>query len=265
MQDLLEKWAEIKPRIRGKKIVLFLDYDGTLTPIVKNPKKARISREQRRLIRETSLEPFIEVAVVSGRELGDVKKRIGIPRLMVAGNHGLELEGPKVRYVNSGADALRPVMKDLARDLQKKLGNVPGLWIEDKKLTLSVHFRKVRAAEVAKIKKRFSEIFRQWRRRHRIVLTEGKKVWEIRPAVSWDKACIVKWLLKRFKAGSGVAPIYIGDDATDEAAFRTIRGNGLAVRVSKTSGKPTAARFRLKSPSEVYRFLERLKNIKAGA
>ncbi len=260
MRPLFSAWPAVRERLRGaSRIALFLDYDGTLTPIVSHPSKARLSAAGRRLLRSLSRRPEIWIALVSGRSLKEVRRMVGVKGLCYVGNHGLELAGPKIRHVNPMARKSRPVMKKIAASLRKELKRIPGTWVEDKGLTLSVHCRQVNPKKKPLARRLFLDIVRPYAGKKQIRLTAGKEVFEVRPPVRWTKGTVVSWLLARQPALSRgpVLPIYIGDDQTDEDAFQALGKRGITVRVG--AGNPLSqAQYRVRSPAEVGRFLRRL-------
>jgi trehalose-phosphatase len=143
--------------------------------------------------------------------------------------------------------------------LSRALGTIRGVFVENKGLSLSIHYRlaeRHRAGEVERIVKQVvggSEAVGQAR------ITSGKKVYEVRPAVTWDKGKAIKLLMKKYGKGgrrSGLLPMYFGDDLTDEDGFRVIEsyGMGISVFVGEQNQESTA-RYFLKSPAEVITFL----------
>jgi trehalose-phosphatase len=263
LEHLLSVWSEVVKQLRGARHVLLLtDYDGTLTPIVDRPEMANLAEDTRRSIRSLARQRRFTLGVISGRALGDLKDKVGISGIIYAGNHGLEIEGPGISFVNPVAEELKPILGIMHYVLSRALGTIRGVFVENKGLSLSIHYRLVeerRAREVERIVKQVvggAEAAGQAR------ITSGKKVYEVRPAVIWDKGKAVKLLVKRCGKGgrnSGLLPIYVGDDLTDEDGFRVIENyvNGISVFVGE-EGQPTTARYFLKSPVEVATFLDML-------
>jgi trehalose-phosphatase len=246
----LERVAEIGLRAAGRRLALFLDYDGTLTPIVGRPEDAILAPEmQRRLER---LAGHLPVAVVSGRDLEDVRGRVGVDGITYAGSHGLDIRGPGIRH-DAGADAARAVSA-VAATLERELPDVPGLLVERKRFGVSVHYRLVDPAAVPAIEavvRRVVDAAEGLRRR------DGAMVFEVQPDVPWDKGRAVEALLAVLGASERLHPVYVGDDRTDEDAFRVLVGTGTGI-VVWTAPRPTAARYWLADPSEVGRFLDAL-------
>lgn len=241
----------------AKQVALFLDYDGTLTPIVKRPSRARLSAAAKRVLRQLAKLPGVWVALVSGRKLEDLERMVRLEDLCYVGNHGLELKGPKLRYVNPVARRSEPVLRRIKEALRPRLRRIKGAWVEDKGLTLSVHYRRVEPTEKILVRNGLNEVVRPYQEKGQVRVTHGKEVLEVRPPVRWDKGAMVRWLLARREAmtDSEVLPVYVGDDATDEDAFEALGRRGLTVAVGPASPLTRAA-YVVKSPSEVKRFLE---------
>ena len=235
---------------------LFLDYDGTLTPIVKRPGMAELSRPRRNLLRKLARSPHFLVAIVSGRMLSDITKRVGIKGIYYVGNHGFEVTGPKLKFTHPKAKTAKPILRKIKKELSRRLRDVKGIIIEDKILTMSLHYRLVRRSDTEKVKRAFQNIVRPFRRAKKIRITRGKKVFEIRPNAKWNKGEAVLWLLKKIGGRKKFIPVYIGDDTTDEDAFRALKRKGPTFRVGKT-GK-TLARYRIKNVRQVYQLLKLL-------
>jgi len=235
------------------KYLLFLDYDGTLTPIVKKPSLAILSKSRRSILRKISRAKHILVAIISGRSLADVKKKVGIPHLIYAGNHGFEIQGPGIKLVHPAAQKTKPLLKKIKPELAQALKGIKGIIIEDKVLSLSVHYRQVSAKSAQKVNRIFNQVVKPYLKKRKIKVTQGKKVFEVRPPVNWNKGYAVLWLLKELTKKIKATPIYIGDDLTDEDAFYALRKKGLTIRVGEKS--KTFAKQWLRDVDEVYNFL----------
>ncbi|HRY30444.1 MAG TPA: trehalose-phosphatase [Elusimicrobiota bacterium] len=250
MKNLWKHWPEVRERfIHRKKILLLLDFDGTLSPLVKNPNKAKLPRRLRTSLRELRDMPRVRVAIMSGRPLSYLKSEIGLRRVHYGSNHGLEITGPALSFRHSAAAAARPLLQRLARRVKRALRSVPGSHLEDKGLTLSLHYRAVPAPH----RKAFFGILRRAKSRTAglpLLWTSGRKVWELRPKLLWDKGKAGLHLVRRL---GNPFPIVIGDDRTDEDMFASLRERGLAIRVGR--GKGSAAEFYLRRQTDVLRFL----------
>lgn len=260
MEHLLSAWPEVARQFRSARhILLLLDYDGTLTPIVERPELANLPESTRQLLQALAQKQHLTLGIISGRALVDLKDRVGIEDIVYAGNHGLEIEGPGISFVNPVAEEFRPVLRLMYSVLTRALGAIRGVLVEDKGLTLSVHYRQVAADKSTQVKNIFDRIAQGAATLGKIRITSGKKVYEIRPVVAWDKGKAIKLLMKRYGKGgrkSRLLPIYIGDDVTDEDGFRVIEnyGGGISIFVGEASPSSTA-RYFLRSPEEVARFL----------
>jgi trehalose-phosphatase len=256
MEYLFSHWGKLKNRLSDKWIFLFLDYDGTLTPIAETPNKAVISKEIKDLLDKISTSPHCKVAIISGRALSDIKGLVGLKDIIYAGNHGLEIEGPKIRFESQVSHRLKSIIRHIYEDIVSKLSKFKGVLIEDKGLTIGVHYRLVDKKDVREFLSIFAGITEPYIIRHKIKINLGKKVYEIRPPVIWDKGKVVLWLLARqqFQAGEDkILPIYIGDDVTDEDAFKALRKKGLTIFVGERLG--SEAKYYLKTTEEVAEFL----------
>lgn len=243
---------------------LLLDYDGTLTPIVDDPAAAHLSLTMRQVVHALLGHRRYRVALVSGRSLADLRTRIDDPRLYLAGNHGLEITAPGMTYCHPQAMQLRPHLTVLARELRHELQAIPGVWVEDKGLTLTVHMRQVQAAHVPIVQQQVCHRLGPDLTRGVLTLRTGKAVLEIRPAVTWGKGEAVRWLVERMqhdllRARGGT--IYIGDDETDEDAFQVLDTGGIGIVVG-SERHHSAAAYAVASPEEVGQFLTALSTLR---
>jgi len=262
MQHLFARWVSIKERLKNGNLFIFLDYDGTLSPIVERPEEARLPGETRKLLDGLSGMPGCKVAVVSGRALEDLKKRVGLEGVIYVGNHGLELEGPKIKFREFLSKGYKQILQEIKHKLEESLSSFAGALIEDKGLSLSVHYRRSAKGDIPRIKTVFHETVIPHLIADKIHIKQGKMVLEIRPPVEWDKGKAVLWLLARQQFTSQEArvyPLYIGDDVTDEDAFKALKNRGLTVFV----GKPLSshARYYLHNTEEVSELLKRIINL----
>lgn len=235
-----------------RSLAIFLDYDGTLTPIVSHPGKAFLSDSTRQTLRAVAMQA--PVAILSGRELEDVRKRVAIDGIVYAGSHGFDIAGPRGLRRQEAIEFL-PALDVAEKELREKLAGIAGALIERKRFSIATHYRNVNESDFPKMERGVSEITTRHRELRRI---DGKKVYELLPNIDWDKGKAVLWLLEKLGLDrSNARPIYIGDDRTDEDAFRALEQRGVGILVSEKP-KPTAASYSLKDPSEVERFLSEL-------
>ncbi len=231
--------------------VIFLDFDGTLAPIVSSPEMASLSTEIRSLLLELSR--MTEIAVISGRSLDDIRGRVGIPGIIYAGNHGAEIWDGTAVAVTQSVTSSRDLIEDILKRLSQATSNISGVRIEDKGITVSVHYREVRTRDLAD----FFDIFFNIVTGHEdsLRITSGKKVFEIRPRDIWNKGDAIKWISDTLLPGRVV--LYTGDDTTDEDAYVAIKGQGVSVSI----GTSAESDFYLKDQTEIKDFLEFLLEI----
>lgn len=226
--------------------VFFLDYDGTLTPIVDRPELAVVSEKMQDLVK--SLASKYTVAVVSGRMREDVENLLGVKGIFYAGSHGFDIKGEDMSMVHPEAEKAIPVISKLIERLRSELEAMPDALVEEKKFSVAVHYRLVEESKVSGIKRLVDDLVAG---EDKLRLLEGKKVFEIMPDIDWDKGKAVRWLMDAFdKKWSDVSAVYIGDDTTDEYAFRAVRTRGCGILVSAEE-RPSAADFQLSSTEEV--------------
>ena len=237
---------------RGDQLAVFLDYDGTLTAIVSDPKKALLSDSMRQTLQTLAMR--VSLAVLSGRDLDDIRKRVAIDAIVYAGSHGFDIAGPR-GLRRQEATKFLPTLDAAEKELREKLAGIAGAFIERKRFSIAAHYRKVNENDFPELEDAVSEVVARHRELRRM---EGKKVYELLPCIDWDKGKAALWLLENLGLKHGkVRPIYIGDDRTDEDAFRALEQRGVGILVSEEP-RATAANYSLKDPSEVERFLREL-------
>ena len=220
-------------------LVFYLDFDGTLAPIVVEPELARMAPETRTVLEQLSKQEGILVCVVSGRSLADVKSRVGLSSLVYSGNHGLEIEGESLRFVHPEAGRGRAAIEDLNRRLAGLPLLIPGVQLEPKGLSTTIHFR--RAGPTAR--DQIETIVRSLVPADHLdlMVTEGKMNYEVRPRLGWNKGSAVRWIHERIKDRAALAFV-IGDDRTDEDAFASLAD---AITIHVGPGDSTAAGYYL--------------------
>ncbi len=235
----------------GKRLVFFLDYDGTLTPIVERPELAIISEEMRDLVKQLSKKHT--VSIVSGRMREDVQNLVKIDDLFYAGSHGFDIAGKDFSMVEPHVKGFLPLIEKVTQELKKTIGNIKGVLVEEKKFSVAAHYRLVDNTEVYLIEKAVNEIIKD---NSNLRILSGKKVFEILPDIDWDKGRAIRWIMQALKVNWQEASIiYIGDDTTDEFAFRAIRTRGTGILVSDVT-KISTALFQLPSVEEVKNFFK---------
>ncbi|MBN1688354.1 MAG: trehalose-phosphatase [Candidatus Omnitrophica bacterium] len=237
----------------GKKFVFFLDYDGTLTPIVSRPDLAVLSPSMKEVLERLMKKHM--VSIVSGRMREDVQKLVGIQGIFYAGSHGFDILGPGFSMIQPKAKETIPVISTIIKKLHKELGDIPGALIEEKKFSVAVHYRLVEGQSLARIQTTVERIVSK---HENVRMMSGKKVYEILPNIEWNKGKAIRWIMKALKLSwEECSVFYIGDDVTDEFAFRTIRTRGTGILVSDES-KPSSADFQIQTPDDVKKLFEKI-------
>lgn len=248
-------FAAFLEALGGRRPALFLDYDGTLTPIVDRPEQAVLEPATRSAV--ARLAELCPVAVVSGRDLDDVARMVGLESLIYAGSHGFDIRGPQLRR-QVGLE-YGPALERAAAALRSRLTDVPGALVERKRFAIAVHTRMAEPAAKPGVAEAVHAVAAG---EPDLRVTGGKEILELRPDLPWDKGCAVLALLDALGLADAV-PVYIGDDETDEDAFRALAGRGMGIRVMDPPAE-TAAGWSLCDPIEVRLFLERLAAALAG-
>jgi len=250
----LSRLAEIHALLDHRLPVFFLDFDGTLTPIVAHPELVNVSAAVRQTL--SALGARFPVCVVSGRDLPNLLKHLQVPNVFYAGDHGHCLQGPagsgiELKVDGPDSEELRSTAKRLEQDLQ----HIEGAVIEVKQTSLSVHYRLVSKEAwplVEKIVQSTADLAST------LSLKKGNMVLELRPRHSWNKGSIVRWLVARLGLDETTAcPICIGDDLTDEDMYEAAGKQGIGIVVAKELDRPTKARYSLTGPDEVMQFLNK--------
>lgn len=241
---------EVQERIRrASHLLLALDYDGTLTPIVDEPSEAFLSPSMRRQLASLASRPHVSLAIISGRARADLEERVAIADAIYAGNHGLEIHGPGFEYVDHAALGAASALSALAADLERRLRSIEGIIVENKQMTLSVHYRKVARIHHEEVRRIILDALQATD--NRCQLTMGAKVYEVRPHRHWHKGVAVNWIKAQLHHPESLV-IYMGDDVTDEDAFAALDD---AVTIKVGDSTETAADYILPSPAVVETFL----------
>lgn len=253
LEPALEHLPEIQQRVRKKRVAVFLDYDGTLTPIVARPELAVLSEEMRRSIVQLSRRCI--VAIISGRARPDVEKMVQIEGLYYAGSHGFDIKGPDLALVPPEVRPILPKIADAYEELRSATRDISGCLVENKTYALAVHFRLCDPTVVPKLEALVDAIVAK---EPTLRKTGGKMIFEIRANLPWDKGRALDYFLSALHlSGAEVLPFYFGDDETDEDAFRAIATKGIGILVGE-SAQDSAASYRLRDVAEVQRFLDLL-------
>jgi trehalose 6-phosphate phosphatase len=255
LRPALDNLEEIFMRLGGKRPAVFLDYDGTLTPIVDRPEDALLADPVRQTLRE--LAEHCTLAVISGRDLKDVQKLVDLESIFYAGSHGFDIAGPKGQRLEYqlGKDFL-PELDQAEKSLRDLLEEkIAGVQVERKKFSIAVHYRRVEENKVKEVEDAVNRVQKEY---SRLRQGSGKKVFELQPDIDWNKGKALLWLLSQLELDRpDVLPLYVGDDATDEDAFKVLAHRGLGFAVQK-GDKPTCAQYLLRNPVEVEKLLQAL-------
>lgn len=249
---LLDSLDAFSDRLKDHRPALFLDYDGTLTPIVERPELARLDDEMRNVLQR--LARNCPVAIVSGRDLADVEKLVGVEGIIYAGSHGFDIRGPgDLAIEHAVGENAAPQLDDVEEALTKSLDSIDGALIERKRFSIAVHYRNVEESDVSRVEDAVDEAIGN---SDGLVKNHGKKVYEIQPDIDWNKGWAVLWLLEALDIeAEDVLPIYVGDDLTDEDAFKALKDRGVGIVVG-LEDRATKADYGLHDVDEVRRFLE---------
>ena len=257
--DFLE---EITNRIKTySHVLLFLDYDGTLVPICRDPSLAKLSSERKKLLRTLSKIPWLSTGIISGRPLKEVRKLVGIKEICYAGNHGFEILFRGKNWVHPELKGFESKLGRVALGLKNFTRGIKGVLVEDKKLTVSVHYRNLDGKSPGSILRIVSRVVEPYP--GIFTISRGKKVYEVRPSIKWGKGKAVVKLSQLFDPKTRPLKMYIGDDQTDEDAFKVLGKGDISIRVGYK--KTSKARYFCRGSGDVSRFLEEitlLRNIK---
>ncbi len=266
MKDLFKSWKTVSAKIKkSASIFLLLDFDGTLCPIVSHPDLVEVDKDIKSILKKLNKTRGIILGFVSGRSIADIKKYLKLKGVYYVGNHGLELKKPKSRKVEIlSKDQIKEslkLLKDIAGVLRKKIKPYKGVWLEDKKYSLSLHYRMADKKNAEITKRIFDEVTYEAERKKLVRITKGKKVFEVRPPHNQNKGTAVLKLKKIYLKKLPLL-IYLGDDITDEDVFEVMSKKDLSIRIGR--GEKSKAVYSLKNVKEVANFLKRLYLIKAG-
>ncbi len=251
---LADRREEVRAALAGRPLAALLDFDGTLAPLEAAPDRVALPGEVRRILAHLSSRGVL-VAVISGRALDDVRERVGLPELAYAGNHGLEIAWGDDRWVHPDAQAARPAVAACAQRLRERLADVPGVLVEDKGLSATVHYRATPHPLVERVR---AAVFEEAvRASGALTVRPARRALEIRPQVEWDKGRAAREILRRAFGEDWpdrVAVVCVGDDQTDEDLFAALPPAAVTVRVGADPAA-TAARYVARDPDEVRAFL----------
>lgn len=256
-------WRHIKAitqRLRkASHIMLALDFDGTLAPLRRHAHQARLSKRARILLKQLHEEPGLDVAILSGRSLSDIAAKIALPGLTYAGNHGLEIKGADFGFKHPQAKQAVQYLKKLFPSLKQTLRPFKGAWVENKGLTLTVHYRLSPRRFEPHIQRAVAACLKKTTQKIRI--KKGKKIVDIVPNIAWHKGQALRWLMRRApltwnpqNSRLSSLPIYIGDDKTDEDAFKALGRQGISIFAG--ARRPSKAQYHAPNTKDVFLLLK---------
>jgi len=246
---LFQHFTNIETDLRAAdRVSLFLDYDGTLVPFVPNPTEPRLDGNTRQTLEQISGQRGVAVTIISGRSVSDIHTRIGLEGVIIAGNHGLEICGGGLRFIEPTAAARRGELAQLSRRLAADLRRIAGTVVEYKGLTTTIHYRQAAVREIGKIEDTVRAALQHAADSFRTA--SSKMAIEVAPRSGWHKGKAAAWINQHL--GGHPLSLFIGDDETDEDAFRAVP-DGITVKVGR--GTATAARYYVADPSAVHEFL----------
>lgn len=254
LPSVWDHMTELGDRLATRELVVLLDYDGTLTPIVEDPGAAVMADDMRDMV--SRLADRHTVAIISGRDLDELRRLVGVESAYYAGSHGFDLAGPGDWRRRPGqGEAFLPDLDAAEEALRERLAGIAGHQVERKSFAIAVHHRNVADADLGPLERVVDQVIAA---HDRLRKGRGKKVLQVQPDTPWDKGRAVQWLLRHLALdGPEVLPIYIGDDRTDEDAFRALAGRGLGIAV-RDGERNTSADYSLSDPAQVRRFLDYL-------
>ncbi len=244
----------------SRTIILFLDFDGTLTPIVKSRGKVNLSFQSRNLLQELSNKSNLFMAIISGRKLEDIKKMVGLSNLTYGGNHGLEWSIFDRTDSYPIPEKTLSTLKEILQQLNKIAFQFSGVHIYDKEPVLSLHYRSADRKHIPAIKLQFANTLKPYIENEIISVMPGKMSFEVCPKVEWNKGYLAQLLTEKISIKTKKAPlvIAIGDDTTDEDMFKKL-GQGITIKVGKSI--KSEAQYYLKDVRDVIKFLTQINNV----
>jgi trehalose-phosphatase len=242
---------EVEEYVRAAgKISLFLDFDGTLVPIVADPAKAWLDASARDALATLSSKHGIVTTIISGRAIDDLRMRVNLPDIIYAGNRGLEISGPQFEFIEPVASSRSMHLLHLTDVLASDLQSLPGVSVEFKGLTSTVHYRQAIDADIPVIERAVRAAIEPVAALFQV--EAGKQAFDIVPRTRWHKGHAVAWINERLGLQDALC-IYFGDDGSDEDAFGTL-SQAITFRVGADS--ESKAKYRVESSAEVREFLQ---------
>jgi trehalose 6-phosphate phosphatase len=259
---LFDHYFQIDKKIlKSDSIFLFLDYDGTLVPFKDRPAEVTTPEKIKKIIRQLIRNPRVTVTIVTGRPLCDIKKLLNIKGLSFIALHGLQIEtSDGSEFTWEQTDQARSLIKEIKEAMQRELKDKKGAFLEDKELTVVLHYRLLTANKIQGIREQFKRIVQSIDEKNTLEIIDGAKVIEARPKI-WNKGMAIELFLAGRTKRKNILPIYIGDDVTDEDAFQFLGKRGISIYVANQSKRKTTARYWVKNPDEVFFYLQSLSQL----
>ena len=255
MKYLFDHWPDISSRVsEAPRLLVMLDFDGTLSPIVSHTDLATLPPETRTRLVELRTAPGVSLAIISGRSVADLRRRVAVENITYVGNHGRELQKPGASEPETDLP-IQKRMEEVAGHLTKELSGVPGVYIENKGFTVALHYRQVPESLRPQVRSCAQEIAQQLA--GAIEVSEGKRVYDLFPSDGANKGKAALALVEERGGLPEVLPIYCGDDTTDETVFRALPTGSITAYVGDVLATSTA-RYQLADPGEVASLLKRI-------
>lgn len=245
--------ADVMKRAAGRRLLLLLDFDGTLTEFEADPDAVRLPSARRELLEALRRQAI--VGIVSGRRLEDVRAKCGLENLIVGGMHGLEIDAFGERFIHPDLEAARAEVLEAAAKLRELVQPLDGAFVEDKEYSVAVHFRESSPESQKRAVDGFARVVEPHVETGRVRVMRGSYVLELLPNIDWNKGNAVQWIRERAEQQEGpVFVVYVGDDVTDQDAFGVVEKDGFPVAASER----VTANAQVDGPAGVERFLRAL-------
>lgn len=253
---------EIEKKIlKSNFIYLFLDYDGTLVNFQNRPTEVKTPIKIIKIIKQLIKNPNIMIIIVTGRSLHDIKKLLNINGLSFIALHGLIMETSNgLSFTWKKENQARLLIRGIKEDIQEEVKKEKGAFLEDKDLTIVLHYRLSSKNRIQVIREKFKKVVKSKDKKKIFEIINGEKIIEARPR-GWNKGKAIEMLLNKHINKKNILPIYIGDDVTDEDAFQVLENIGITVYVANNSKRKTIAQYWVKNPDEVYFFLQSISKL----
>lgn len=246
-------WQSRPPSARP---LVLMDFDGTLVDFEIDPASVVLPSPRQRLLQSLAQRTDLSAGIVSGRRIADLRERVpAAATFFFAGLHGLEIEGPDLRFMHQAAPLAVPALSVLAADLRRAVKSLPGVQVEDKTFSVVLHVRGASKADRLHAQTRFNALSEPFLGEGTLRLQRGDHIFELLPNVDWAKGDAVRAIIGHVESMTRepVWPVYLGDDETDEDAFEEIGTTGLTIAVSR---RTAGALFQINDPHEVECFLK---------